>query len=282
MTDTAAPSLIAVDVGNSRIKFGVFAAPPVDQLLRRGELPDPTHSFTLPTADWTDAQLLAALRAALDDAEADAAISTAPWAIASVNPAAAERLVAWIETRGAASQQLALDNIPIRTLVTHPERTGVDRLLAAVAANQLRDAARPAIIVDVGSAITVDLVTVDGSFAGGAILPGVEMSARALHDQTAQLPKYERRDLTAPPPPALGNSTDAAIDSGLFWGAIGAVRELIARLAADQPNEPHVYLTGGAAPAIADLLRTADDTPTVRHVPHLVLSGIAIALRSTC
>ncbi len=281
MTDTALPSLIAVDVGNSRIKFGVFADWPVDQPPRHGELPEPTHAFTLPAADWTDAQILAALRAVFNNTEADAVISTATWAIASVNPAAAERLVAWLDTRGAASRRLTLDDIPIRTLVTCPERTGVDRLLAAVAANQVRDAARPAIIADVGSAMTVDLVTVDGTFAGGAILPGIEMAARALHDQTAELPQHEQRDLNAPPP-ALGNSTDAAIDSGLFWGAIGAVRELIARLAADQPSEPHVFLTGGAAPVFVDLLRTEDIAPTVRHVPHLVLSGIALALRSTC
>ena len=64
-------------------------------------------------------------------------------------------------------------------------------LLAAVAANRIRTADRPAVIVDLGTAITVDLVSSDGAFQGGAILPGIEMSARALHDYTDLLPRIE-------------------------------------------------------------------------------------------
>jgi type III pantothenate kinase len=142
-----------------------------------------------------------------------------------------------------------------------------------VAANALRDPARPAIVVDLGTALKVHLVSAAGAFLGGAILPGIAMSARALHDFTDLLPLISMREL-AGPPPVLGTSTDSAMRSGLYWGAIGAMRELIARLQ-DPQNTAQVYLTGGAAPAVADLLGGE-----AQHVPHLVLSGIALAVHS--
>jgi type III pantothenate kinase len=121
----------------------------------------------------------------------------------------------------------------------------------------------------VGSAITVDLVSADGAFCGGAILPGLAMSARALYEFTDLLPLIDMRDLTEPPP-ALGTATVPAMQSGLFWGAVGAVRELIQQLTGGAAAD--VLLTGGAGPAVAQLLG-----PAARYVPHLTLAGIAIA-----
>ena len=72
-------------------------------------------------------------------------------------------------------------------------------------------------IVDVGTAITVDLVSADGAFLGGAILPGIQMSARALHEFTDLLPLVDVSDLTAPPP-ALGTATDAGHAVGAVLG----------------------------------------------------------------
>jgi type III pantothenate kinase len=112
---------------------------------------------------------------------------------------------------------------------------GIDRLLDAVAANRLRHPAAPAVVVDVGTAITVDLVAADGSFQGGAILPGIAMSARALHAFTDLLPLVDVRELSSPPPP-LGTSTVAALQSGLFWGAVGAIRQLLEILPGQSPG----------------------------------------------
>ena len=138
-----------------------------------------------------------------------------------------------------------------------------------MAVNRLRDAGRPAVIVDVGTAITVDLVSADGAFLGGAILPGIAMSARALHEFTDLLPLVDVSELAAPPP-ALGTATVAAIRAGLFWGAVGGLRELIGQLAGAE--RPEVILTGGASPAVAELLGQS-----ARLVPHLTLAGIALA-----
>ena len=76
-------------------------------------------------------------------------------------------------------RQLTYRDVPLTIRVDEPARVGIDRLLAALAADRLRQRDRAAIVVDLGTAITVDLVDADGAFAGGAILPGIATSARA-------------------------------------------------------------------------------------------------------
>jgi len=166
---------------------------------------------------------------------------------------------------------VAAADLPLTVRLPRPDMVGIDRLLDALAANRLRQPGRAAVVVDVGSAITVDLVGEDGAFLGGAILPGIGMAARAMHEFTDLLPLIEMSELAAPPPP-LGTATVPAIKSGLFWGAVGAIRELVGRLGEGLTQPPHVFLSGGAGPAVADLLG-----PDARCVPHLTLAGIALA-----
>lgn len=262
MTD----SLIAVDVGNSRIKLGLFDSRPAAQQPRT-KLPTPLRSLALPTVEW-------------DESTVRQWIHDAPWAtlwwIASVNRPAAARLAESIRSLNAAAslRMLSHDDLPIAVAVKEPDKVGIDRLAAAAAANQLRDPARAAIVVHVGTAIVVDLIGADGRFRGGAILPGIAMSARALHEFTDLLPQSSMQELSQPPA-ALGISTLEAIHSGLHWGSIGAMRELITRLSessAAAGAKTDVFLTGGAAPSVTNQLGT-----DVQYVEHLVLSGIALA-----
>jgi type III pantothenate kinase len=147
---------------------------------------------------------------------------------------------------------------------------GIDRLLSAVAANRLRPPDHEMVVVDLGTAVTVDLLSAGGAFQGGAICPGIGTSARALHEFTDLLPQLDMTELHTPPP-ACGRDTQGAMRSGLFWGAVGGVRELVARLST--PGKPHtVVMTGGAAPNVAALV-----APDALFVPHLTLSGIALA-----
>ena len=197
------------------------------------------------------------------------------WFVASVNRPAATGLIDWLKQHRPDDRVtlLAVGDLSLEVRVPRPDMVGIDRLVDAVAVNRLRRAERPAVIVDVGSAITVDLVSADGAFLGGAILPGIEMAARALHHFTDLLPTVNVSDLETPPP-ALGTATGAAIRSGLFWGAVGAIRQLIEQLGKTAGGEeiPEVFLTGGAGAAVAGLLG-AD----VRYAPNLTLSGIALA-----
>jgi type III pantothenate kinase len=99
------------------------------------------------------------------------------------------------------------------------------------------------------------------------------MSARALAEDTDALPHVDSERLEKPP--ALGKSTTAAIESGLYWGSIGAIRQLVSQLSATLKQPPELILTGGASAQVVNLLAEIENL-TVRHVPHLVLAGIAL------
>jgi type III pantothenate kinase len=255
MADTNSFPLMAVDVGNSRVKFGEFEHPLADPL------PHPQRALAV-ELDWTPADLEGFL-------PRDPASYS--WRIASVNRPAATRLIEWLRERHVPRvQRLKHTDMPLEIHVPRPDQVGLDRLANAVAANRLRVAEQPAIVIDLGSAITVDLVSPSGAFNGGAILPGITISSQALHEFTDLLPLVEVTER----PDALGTSTLAAIRSGLYWGMVGAVRELVARLSAGSPAA-QVFLTGGAAPRFATALTLQSEVPP-QFVPHLTLSGIAL------
>jgi type III pantothenate kinase len=197
------------------------------------------------------------------------------WWIGSVNRPTTTRLIDWLRSARPEDRitLLAAGDLPLRVALERPDMVGIDRLLDAVAVNHLRPPHRPAIIVDLGSAITVDLVSQEGAFAGGVIMPGIGMSARALHEFTDLLPQINVSDLGAPPPP-LGKATVPAMQSGLFWGPVGAIHQLIELLTGEAAGDPELFLSGGAAPAVAGVLKRP-----VRHVPHLTLAGIALTAK---
>ncbi|MBX3411306.1 MAG: type III pantothenate kinase [Pirellulales bacterium] len=258
---SAASAIVAVDVGNTRTKFGLFTG---------GEaqgLPSPKRVLRISS----HAHELEQLATFLDARPA----SDFAWHIGSVNRAAAGRVIDWLREAGAASRVTMLihGDLPIEVRLDRPDMVGIDRLLAAVAANHLRAADRPAVVVGMGTAVTVDLVSIEGAFLGGAILPGVEISARAMHAFTDMLPLVDVRGFDTTPP-ALGRSTIEAMQAGLYWGALGGVRELIARYGEQVGKEPQVFLSGGAASTVA---RPLASTATV--VDDLTLAGIALAAR---
>lgn len=256
------PALVAVDIGNTRMKFGLFGPESAADAL-----PTPQAERHLETSAGDFAELESWL--------APRGAQQVRWFIGSVNRPAATRLVDWLRDRAAPDgiTLLSAGDLPLSVELEHPDRVGIDRLLAAVAAAGIRPADTPQVIVCLGSAITVNLVSREGVFLGGAILPGISMSARAMHDYTDLLPHLPMHEL-AEPPASVGEDTVSAMRSGLFWGAIGGVRELISRYQLHAGGQAHVVLTGGAAPSVAPLL-----SHTASHVPHLVLSGIAVAAR---
>lgn len=262
MTNTPRPNpfpLVAADVGNHRIKLGLFETDG-----ERGAL-EPGRWLAI---DDDDREL-----DRITEWLAGSGSESLSWWIGSVNRPTTSRLIDWLRVArpGDRVVLLAAGDLPLTVALERPDMVGIDRLIDAVAANHLRDPGRPAIIVDLGSAITVDLVSHEGAFLGGVIMPGIAMSARALHEFTDLLPRIEMSELITPPP-ALGESTVPAMRSGLFWGAVGGIRQLIELLGDQTTGQPDVFLSGGAGPAVAELLGR-----TVRHVPHLTLAGIALA-----
>jgi len=195
--------------------------------------------------------------------------------VAAVNEAAATRLeaaVAEISATGhrpVRQRRLGREHLPVAIRVEAPDRVGIDRLCAAAAAAAYAPG-RPIVVVDCGTATTVDMVSPAGEFLGGAILPGPTLLARALAEGTSRLPEVAALD-SAPPPAMPGRSTQAAIAAGIGWGMRGAVARLVAEARAGLDGDADVILTGGSAGVVRDAL------PGAVEVPDLVLAGISLA-----
>lgn len=191
-------------------------------------------------------------------------------AACSVNPEGLEALHGAAEAIGQDVLVIGRDlPLPIETNSPHPGAIGTDRLCAAAAAyDQLGVAC---VVADFGSAITIDCVSEEGVFQGGAIMPGLQMGARALASQTAQLPQVQIVD----PDWVYGRDTDQAIIGGLVRGARGALRELVETYATEMGSWPMVILTGGDARVICRDVNESDIAQAI--VDDLVLRGVAIA-----
>ena len=157
---------------------------------------------------------------------------------------------------------------PMNLAVEAPESVGIDRVCCAAAAYERIHQA--CAVASFGTAITIDCVNDAGVFMGGAILPGLAMQARGLHEGTAVLPEVRLEQTGA----VFGTNTDQAIKNGIIYGAVGALREITERYAADLGRWPQLVVTGGNAELIS---RHCDFIDNV--VPDLCVRGIALAYR---
>jgi type III pantothenate kinase len=275
-----AANLLAIEVGSSRVKLGWFPAdgactsekPAGNLPIAAPVLPEPAEVFRIEhrrdDRQW------------IEEVEARIIALTLPpetvCVLAAVHQRAAETLRTQVLVHQLWSriEMLTRDDISIEVDVKEPARVGIDRLLTALAVNRVRSPQRPAIVVDMGTAMTVNLISEGGVFQGGAILAGPMTALGALHTATSSLPLLGPEVFEAPPA-AVGKSTDEAMASGAYWGAIGAARQLIERMAATCTAAPEVFLTGGAAKGLAAHVGLGDRP--ARHLPQLVLSGIRLA-----
>ena len=244
-------NLLVLNIGNSRLSLGVFVA---------GEL---QHSARIPHAqrnDWPAAIADAWNRIKDFDQPAIAA--------ASVNPPLLEPLEHAVkQATGENVQWIGRDvDLPLKILTEQPEQTGVDRVLNVAAAYE--QLGKACVVVDAGTAITVDCCNDAGDFLGGAIAPGVALQLDALHDRTAKLPRV---DLSTPQQ-TFGTSTASAIQQGVYHGIRGMVKELVENYATELGVWPDVIATGGDADALFqnwELIHAI--------APDLTLYGIALA-----
>ena len=277
------PDLLAVDVGTSRVKFGWFPGdvtcatqPPTSLLpIAAPQLPEPAETFAcqhrgVPVSELIDE--VAAWLSQFDELRPQVAM-------ASVNHSAARAVETLFSQIGYPKVQvLTGSDLPLVVKVKEPGRVGIDRLLNAVAVNRIRQADLPAVVMDLGTAVTVDLVGNKGEFLGGAILPGWSLSAAALHGAASTLPLLTPDNMQLPEK-GLGKCTSEAMASGLTWGLVGALEQLIAMYSGISAGKPQLFLTGGDATLVVDALN--ESVGPVRHVSHLVLAGIALASEAT-
>ena len=153
-------------------------------------------------------------------------------------------------------------------LYSNPSEVGADRIVNAIAAfEQFGGNGRPLIVCDFGTATTLDAVSGAGEYLGGAICPGVTISADALFQRAARLPRIEVRK----PETVVGRTTVGAMESGLFFGYVGMVEGLVRRMDAELGGNSICVATGGLAVVIAP------ETGLFAHVDvELTLQGLRL------
>ena len=153
------------------------------------------------------------------------------------------------------------ENAGVPVLYDDPAEVGADRIVNAVAV--LERYGSPAIIVDFGTATTFDAITAKGEYLGGLITPGIEISANALSDRAARLPRIDIRK----PDQFIGTSTQASLQAGFFWGYVSLVDGIIDRMRRELGEDSEIIATGGMAGFIQEESRwisTIDINLTLR------------------
>ena len=245
---------LAANIGNTNINLGIFSQGKwrVMRLFPIGDQESLRHRINSALQD----EGLACLKAAI---------------VASVNPLAEKALiyVLWPDEPSLPIFKAGIDlEIPIANKTEFPERVGVDRLLNALAAYRLKKSA--VVVVDAGTAITVDAVSAKGEFLGGAIAPGLPLAAFSLAEKTSLLPLVK----VSKPSSVIGRNTEEAIKSGVFWGTVGLVDALVGRVLKELDEEAPVVATGGDAPLLSPHSKLICEI-----FPHLALEGLRFTIR---
>jgi type III pantothenate kinase len=209
----------------------------------------------IPTAELSPATLEAALAGVAWDAAL----------VCSVVPAKAAVLRAFLETRGPIHFLSHESPLGLGIDYPLPAQIGADRLANAAAIPQRHGA--PAIVIDFGTAVTFDVISVDPAYCGGVIAPGLGAMSGYLPQKTALLPHIELEE----PPSAIGKSTVHAMQAGAVLGYRGMVREIIARIRDEMPGPARVIATGGDAALIARGLPEIDLVD-----PDITLEGLRL------
>lgn len=246
--------LLAVDVGNTQTVLGLFAG---EELLAHWRI----SSDAAMTGD--EIRVAAGGLLALDGRSWG---DVSEVVLSSVVP---RLTAAWEDVAHASGCDAMVVGPGLKSGITirydNPHEVGADRIVNAVAAVEAFGA--PLVVVDFGTATTIDVIDEDGAYIGGAIAPGVETSAEALFSKAARLSKV---DLEAPAR-AIGSNTRMSVQSGLVFGEAAMVDGLVRRVWAELGQETEVVATGGLAEQMAPICET------VGHVdPDLTLTGLRI------
>ena len=228
--------LLAFDIGNTNTSIGLYNDADLVASWRVGTDPNRTEDEYAALVH----SLMARPGLSLDDVNG--------FCMSSVVPATIRPIKLFIEKHFNIKKSVILGpdvNLGIIVHYEPPSDVGPDRLANAIAAHEKYGS--PAIIVDFGTATTIDAIAENGDYLGGAIMPGVEISLQALFSKAARLQRVE----FFPPGRAIGSSTAESLRSGVMLGLASQVDGMVARFAAEIEGKPRVIATGGLADAIA-------------------------------
>ncbi|MDY0028591.1 MAG: type III pantothenate kinase [Pseudobdellovibrionaceae bacterium] len=158
-------------------------------------------------------------------------------------------------------KDITTEQIGIKVEIDRPQELGADRIVNAVAIKEYYKT--DVIVVDFGTATTLDVILADGTFKGGIIAPGANLSMAALHAAAAKLPKIG----VAKPPKVIGTNTVDAMQSGIFYGYAGLVEGLVTRMKSEMGLDPMVIATGGLAVLFReemDIISAIDEELTLK------------------
>lgn len=224
--------LLAIDIGNTNMEFGVFNGAEIIGSFRLNTNRDITSDEVgLLTCQFFQGS-------GLDRREIDAVI------IASVVPQVMYSITNAVKKYFYHKTPLIVgDNLPldIINLYDNPKEVGADRLVAAIAAYHKYGG--PLIVVDFGTATTFDAIGREGQYMGGAIYPGIKISMDALFSNTAKLPRVE----LVRPPRIIGRNTVSSLQAGAVYGYVGAVTNIVQTMIAELGEQTTVIATGGLA-----------------------------------
>jgi type III pantothenate kinase len=247
--------LLAVDVGNTNIVYGLFDG---ERLV---------HQFRVESARGRTADEYAVQLRALLDMHGIAPSSVDAAIIACVVPSLTDPMVHLVQR--AFGREALVVGPGIRTgmaiLIENPREVGADRIADAVAGYDR--AKGGVIVVDFGTSTNFDVVTPKGEYLGGVLAPGLQISADALFARAAKLPRVE----IARPQKVVGKNTVHAMQSGIVYGYVGLVDGIVERLLAELGFPSAVIATGGLAPLIAPMSKTIGEVDD-----HLTLTGLRI------
>lgn len=234
--------LVAIDIGNTTVKWRVSG---------RGDDGAPARRVPLGHPNWPN-ELLRHLDVDLAPGQG------VRFHVAAVNRPARDAWSDHLAGIGLARhcRMLSHQDLPMAVRLAHPERVGIDRLLAAWKATRLYRN-RWLVVVDAGSAITIDCANPAGAFLGGAILPGVALQLDALGRGTDALPRLQFDADPGPLPAMPAGDTTGAIRAGVLLGIAAAIDALVQRTIAQAAADAswQVVLSGGDAPRLAPLLQ---------------------------
>jgi type III pantothenate kinase len=248
--------LLAVDIGNTETTIGVFDGEELIQTWRIATQPERT-------ADELALLITSFLRLGRLPRDADISGFAASSVVPRSTQALRELAPHYFDLEPVIVEPGVKTGMPIR--IDNPKEVGADRICNAVAAFERHGG--PAVVVDLGTATTFDAVSPDGEYLGGAIAPGLAISANALVSRTAQLRRVE----FTTPERLIGKSTAEAIQSGVVTGYACLIEGMIERFRKELGGEAKSVLTGGLAEVMLDNLTGIDVLE-----PWLVLEGLRI------
>jgi type III pantothenate kinase len=247
--------IITIDIGNSTIGFG---------FIKDGHVERVSKIENEPGSELVRAKLQNFMESVAERYKIEKVV------ICSVVPAVLKKLRVQIKKKwGVTPLVIGKDlKIPIENKYRKPRQVGKDRLLCAFAALELYGV--PAVVIDLGTAITFDGISLKGEYLGGAIIPGLRLSAEALFEKTALLPRVRIEE----PKKVIGRSTEESIQSGIFHGYGALCDGMVERLGEEMGCRPKVVMTGGHAETMRKFMKH-----TVAAVDQdLIFKGMALLL----